>query len=138
MNDVKDTNTDNFWQLQKNQQAIGWDNLLRGKISKEWRKLQHIHKQKKKDIHKQKEKQRKQQDENNRNPEILADLAKKKKKKQPNAKADVFQRVFESITTILQNVWLENNTDQHNLIQGQKQMAKITEAAQTVAGLYSL
>ena len=55
MHDAEDTNTDDYWKLQKNQQAIGWDNLLRGEFSKDWRKLQHIYKQKKKDNCKQKE-----------------------------------------------------------------------------------
>ena len=26
-----------YWQLQRNQEAIGWDNLLRGKFAKNWR-----------------------------------------------------------------------------------------------------
>ena len=55
MNDAEDTNPDDYWQLQKNQQVIFWDNLLRGEFSKDWRKLQYIYKQKKKDIYKQKE-----------------------------------------------------------------------------------
>ena len=28
-----------YWQLQRNQEAIGWDNLLHGKFAKDWRKL---------------------------------------------------------------------------------------------------
>ena len=30
---------DNYWQLQRNQEAIRWDNPLRGKFVKDWRKL---------------------------------------------------------------------------------------------------
>ena len=28
-----------YWQLQRNQEAIGWDHLLRVKFAKHWRKL---------------------------------------------------------------------------------------------------
>ena len=44
-------------------------------------------------------------------------MAKKKKKKKPKRKADVFQRVFESIIDIIQELWFERNTDRHNPIQ---------------------
>ena len=44
------------------------------------------------------------------------------------AKSDVFQKVFKSITKITQELWLERSIDRHRSIQGQKCMAKITEA----------
>ena len=34
---------DEYWQLQRNQAAIGWDNLLRGKFVKDWRKLNGVY-----------------------------------------------------------------------------------------------
>ena len=49
---IDGTNINNYWQLRKNQQEIGWDNLFQGKLSKDWRKLQHNYKQKMKDIQK--------------------------------------------------------------------------------------
>jgi len=52
------------------------------------------------------------------------DMEKTKKKQ----KADVFQKVFESITKIILELWLKRNTDRHLPLQGQKRMAKITEA----------
>ena len=58
-----------------------------------------------------------------------------KKKKQ---KADAFQRVFEGIIQIIRELWLERNTDRHRPLQGQKRIAKIMEAIQTVTDLYSL
>ena len=39
-----------YWQLQQNLEAIGWDNLLRGKFAKDWRKLNGVHNRKLKDI----------------------------------------------------------------------------------------
>ena len=51
-----------------------------------------------------------------------------KKKKKTKQKADVFQRVFTSVTKIIQQLWLEQNTDTHRSLQGQKRMTKITEA----------
>ena len=32
-----------YWQLQRNQEAIGWDNLLRGKFAEDWIKLNGVH-----------------------------------------------------------------------------------------------
>ena len=37
---VKDEVTDDYWQLQQNQEVIRWDNLLQGKSAKDRRKLQ--------------------------------------------------------------------------------------------------
>ena len=45
-----------YWQLQKNQEAIGWDNLLRGKFAKDWRKLNGAYNRKLKDIQQEKDK----------------------------------------------------------------------------------
>ena len=39
-----------YWQLQRNQGVIGWDNLLRGKFVKDWRNLNGVHNRKLKDI----------------------------------------------------------------------------------------
>ena len=44
------------WQLQQNQEAIGWDNLLRGKFANDWKKLNGVYNRKLKDIQQQKEK----------------------------------------------------------------------------------
>ena len=53
-------------------------------------------------------------------------------------KADVFQWVFQGIVRVVREMWLERNTDRHNPLQGQKRIAKITEATRTVTELYSL
>ena len=53
-------------------------------------------------------------------------------------KADVFQRVFQEIVLIIRELWLERNTDRHQPIKGQQQIARITEATRTVTELYSL
>ena len=63
---------------------------------------------------------------------------KKKKTKKTKQKVDVFQKVFKSIPKIFQELWFERNIDRHRPLQGQKRMAKITEATQTVIDLYSL
>ena len=39
-----------YWQLQRNHEAIGWDNLLRGKFAKDWRKLNGVYNRKLKEI----------------------------------------------------------------------------------------
>ena len=45
-----------YWQLQQNQEAIGWDNLLRGKFTKDGRKLNGVYNRKLKDIQQKKRK----------------------------------------------------------------------------------
>ena len=63
-----------YWQLQRNQEAIGWDNLLQGKFAKDWRKLNGVHNRKLKDIQWEKEKvrweqkKRREAEEQQRNP----------------------------------------------------------------------
>ena len=74
---------------------------------------------------------------NNQTQELPLDTTKKKKKSSKH-KADVFQRVFNNITGIVQELWLERKTDQHNPIQWQQRMTKLTEATQTVKDLYFL
>ena len=46
--------------------------------------------------------------------------------------------MFEGIIRIIREPWLERNTDRHRLLQGQKLIAKITEATQTVIVFRSL
>ena len=53
---------DEYWQLQRNQAAIGWDNLLRGKFVKDWRKLNRVYLRKQKAIRKQEEQLRAEQE----------------------------------------------------------------------------
>ena len=53
-------------------------------------------------------------------------------------KANIFQRVFESIIQIIRELWFERNTDCHRSLQGQQRIEKITEATRTVTNLYSL
>ena len=50
-----------YWQLQRNQEAIGWDNLLQGKFTKGWRKLNGVHNRKLKDIQQEKDKVQREQ-----------------------------------------------------------------------------
>jgi len=137
-----------YWQLQRNQEAIGWDNLLRGKFSKDWRKLNGVYNRKLKDIQQEKDKvqrerkQRREAEEQQRNP--YWDPTRSMKKRQMEKpekqvrKTDVFQRVFAGIIRIIRELWLERNMDRHQPLQGQKRLAKITEATQTVTDLYSL
>ena len=32
-----------YWQLQRNQEAIGWDHLMQGKFAKDWRRLNGVY-----------------------------------------------------------------------------------------------
>ena len=61
---------------------------------------------------------------------IPTDMEKKTKEKpkKTKQKENVFQRMFKSITKIIRELWLEQHTDRHRPLQGQKRMAKITDA----------
>lgn len=54
--------TDEYWQLQLNQEAIWLYNLLREKIVEDWRKLNVAYKKKQKTICKQKQQYKKEQE----------------------------------------------------------------------------
>ena len=110
--DTPENKEHDYWQLQRNQDAIGWDNLLRGKFAKDWRKLNGEYNRK------QNENQQKE-------------IREEQEEEQPQPKkhkADVFQRVFQAITVIIRELWLERNTDRHQPIKGAQRMARITEA----------
>ena len=47
---------------QRNQEAIGWDNLLQGKFAKDWIKLNGVHNRKLKAIQQQKKKLQREQE----------------------------------------------------------------------------
>ena len=137
-----------YWQLHRNQEAIGWDNILRGKFAKDWRKLNRVHHRKLKDIQQQKEKvqreQKKIREAQEKEQDLYWDPTRSMKKKRTTVeppekkiqKADVFQRVFKGIIIrIIRELWLERNTDRHQQLQGQKRIVRITEATLTVTEL---
>ena len=94
-------------QLERNQEVIGWDNLMRRKFAKNWRKLNELHNRKLKDIQRQKEKPQREQEklretqekEWNLYWEPMRPMKKKTVEPQKNVKqkADVFERVFAGI-----------------------------------------
>ena len=46
--------------------------------------------------------------------------------------------MFQETVGVIRELWLKRNTDRHQPIQGQKRIARITEATRTVTRLYSL
>ena len=105
----------------------GWNNLLRGKYSTHWRRIQCRYKQ---------------DQSTTRTSQLQLETSPQSTKLTPNSplkrKTDVFQRVFDLTTTIVHEMWLERNKDRHEPMQGQQRIAKLTEATQTVEELYSL
>jgi len=115
--------------------------LLQGKFVKDWCKLNGVYLRKQKVIRKQEEQLRVEKEKARDlywDPTWQKKKEKKEIQKKPKQKADVFQRVFESIMKTVRELWLERNTDRHRPLQGQKRIAKLTEATQTVTDLYSL
>lgn len=51
---------------------------------------------------------------------------------------NVFQSLFDSITNIVREMWLERNMDRQNPIQGHLKIAKITESTRIITHSYSL
>ena len=83
---------------------FGWDNLLQGKFTKDWRKLNRAHNNKMKDIYKQKEETSKATGGVQLRSHNATRYGKEKEKKKSKQKADVFQRVFTRITRIIQEL----------------------------------
>jgi len=138
-----------YWQLQRNQEAIGWDNLLRGKFAKDWRKLKGEYNRKQREIEERTAKAHTAQEEIREAQERERDgywepMRAKQRETQieppppKKRKADVFQRIFQAIVVIIRELWLERNTDRHQPIKGQQRIARITEATRTVTDLYTL
>ena len=137
----------NFNEIRK---QFGWDNLLRGRFAKDWRKLNGVHNRKLKDIQREKEKvqqeQRKLREAQEKERDLYWDPMRPTKKRRTRVeapetkkrKADVFQRVLARIIRIIRELWLERNTDRHQPLQGQKRIARIIEATRTVTDLYLL
>ena len=112
-----------YWQLQRNQEVIGWDNLLRGKFAKDWRKLIREYNRKRNKIeeqiakaHRAQEKiQEAQERERDGYWEPMRAKQRNTQEEEPpppkKRKADVFQRVFQKIVLIIRELWLERNTD---------------------------
>ena len=128
--DTPENKEHDYWQLQRNQDAIGWDNLLRGKFAIDWRKLngeynrkQNEHQQKTVQSHRAQEEIREAQE---RERDGYWNLIKAKQRKaqeveQPKPKkhkADVFQRVFKEITLFIRELLVERNMDRHQPIKG--------------------
>ena len=63
-----------YWQLQRNQEAIRWDNLLRGKFAKDWRKLNRVYNSKLKEIQEKTEKAHREQEKIRETQEKERDL----------------------------------------------------------------
>ena len=122
-----------YWQLQRNQEAIGWDNLLRGKFAKDWRILNGQYNRKQNEQRKEQREHQKEREAQERDRAGYWDPTKAKQRKVQKAeqpkptkhKADVFQRVFKGITVIIRELWLERNTDRHQPIKGQQRHCKI-------------
>ena len=112
-------------------EAIGWDNLLRGKFAKDWRKLNREYNRKQNENEQKTLQSHRAQEEVRETVERERDgywdptRAKQRKAQeveQPKPQkhiADVFQRVFKEITVIIREMWLERNTDRHQPIKGQ-------------------
>jgi hypothetical protein len=119
------------------QTVIGWDNLLRGKFTKQWkiqqkaytvrRKLKNpllyarIQRRKKRKADKEKEKAK--------------DKHKSKKKKN---RTEAFQAFFQSIIPIIQEIWTDRCIDRNKLVLGGRIVAEFDSLSKKVTQLYTM
>ena len=141
-----------YHQLLDEQEIIGWDNLLRGRFSMEWRRLQREYEVTQEMKRKSLQRKRrcpdsnfsdKDQDENNddvplqdtRPDQTTNEKPKKKKKKR---KPDRFQNLIRAFFDIAkESMWKQRNKDRHE--PGNKTYLSATiKVDRVVRGLYSM
>jgi hypothetical protein len=114
------------------QMLIGWDNLLRGKFSKQWKIHQqsYLNRKKLSDPRKYARIQRKKKrDEENNN-----DKNKTKKKN----KTEAFQSFFQSIIPFLKEMWTDRCIDRNKPVLGGRIVAEYDSLSKKVTHLYTL
>ena len=90
--------------LLSEQESIGWDNLLCGKFSKQWRIHQHFHESK----------------QNNENCTATARSnakltpAQRKQQQKKKHKQNVFQQIISSLFEAASDMWKHRNSDRHH------------------------
>ncbi|OEU19127.1 hypothetical protein FRACYDRAFT_237419 [Fragilariopsis cylindrus CCMP1102] len=118
------------------QSVIGWDNLLRGKFSKEWRIQQKVYKTRLRlvdpieydRIKRKKQRKQEQQNENNHN---------KKTTKSKN-KTEEFHGFFQAIVPIILEMWTDRNIDRNTPVLGGRIVAEYDSLTKKVTHLYTL
>ena len=120
------------------QTVIGWDNLLRGKFSKEWRIQQKAYKTRLRlvdpieydKIKRMKKRKQEQQNEANRNK----NTAKNKSKN----KTEAFHAFFQAIVPILKEIWKERCVDRNTPVIGGRIAAEYDSLTKKITHLYTL
>ena len=118
------------------QSVIGWDNLLRGKFTKEWRTQQKAYKTRKRlvdpikydRIKRQKNRKQEQQKETNKN---------KKTTKSKN-KTEEFHAFFQAIVPIIFDMWTDRCIDRNTPVLGGRIAAEYDSLSKRVTHLYTL
>ena len=129
------TDLSSFSSLINEQHTIGWDNLLRGKISKQWRQLQRQYEIKRRTERKQREVRLRLKFGKVTNPYDDDKVKKEKKKKREK---DIFQALIEKFFVICQEeMWEQRNLDCHKP-NNKRNYAAVIKTDREVSKLYGL
>ena len=134
------------------QEVIGWDNLLRGKFSTEWRRLQReyevLQEMKKKSLQSNNKSDSdasdEEPDENNDDPnhnttQKQKTTNKKKKKKKKKKKTDRFQVLIQIFfRSAGETMWKQRNKDWHQPGGNKTNLSATTKVDRDVQGLYRM
>jgi hypothetical protein len=116
--------------LIEEQLLIGWDNILRGKFSKQWKIQQqaYVTRKKLKNPFLHAKKQRKKKREENKN----------KDKKKGTKKTESFHAFFKSIVPIITEMWTDRCIDRNMPVLGGRIVAEYASLTKKVSQLYTL
>jgi len=123
-----------YKQLIDEQLVIGWDNLLRGKFSKEWKLQQKSYKNRQRlnDPVSYARKIRKKQRNVEKNKET------NNSKKNGNNKTEAFHSFYQSIVPILLELWTDRCIDRNTPVLGGRIVAEYDSLSKKVKHLYTL
>ena len=108
-------------QLLTEQHSIGWDNFLRGKLSKEWMRIQTAY-----ELHQQ---------------TLRAELGQPQPggtPRQPKTPSALFGKLLQTIWNAFHDLWLERCNDRHGRVQREASMADKFKADASLRALYEL
>jgi hypothetical protein len=118
------------------QLVIGWDNLLRGKFSKQWKLQQRSYKVRQRLrnplLYARKLRKKKRKEEENENKD------KNKRKKNKNNNTEAFHSFYQSIVPFIKEMWTDRCIDRNTPVLGGRIVAEYDSLSKKVNQLYTL
>jgi hypothetical protein len=118
------------------QLLIGWDNLIRGKFSKQWKIQQKAYMTRKRlrnpALYAKKQRQKKREEEKRQRNE------KHKGKKKKIAQTEAFHSFFQSIVPFIKEIWTDRCIDRNTPVVGGRIVAEYDALSKKVTQLYTM